>query len=356
MDPGARRRAMPTEQFVRAGSGSSRSGWPACCSCSSPSLPWLAHPRPSASPGRDGPGLLAARAHRPARARRPRPRACHRSLSLTDSLGTALGTGITGAVVAASVRATGNPASRARGRLRVRRRDRGARPAADGPAAAADRSGRRPLRFPGVAAVVDGPDACGRLRAASRGTLPAPRFRPPVEASTVSAEELREDPRGPRLPEARDPVLRHHDPAQGRRGVQGSHRPDARAVRRRADRHRRRDGVARLHLQRADGLPARTPGSCPSASSASCRPRRSPSSTPSSTARTPSRSIATPSPRPEGPDRRRPARDRRHGPGHDRARRAAQGRGRRPGLPRRARLPQGSRPARRTRVTSVIQY
>ena len=50
--------------------------------------------------------------------------------------------------------------------------------------------------------------------------------------------------------------------------------------------------------------------------------------------------------RPEGPDRRRPARDRRDGPGHDRARRAAQGRGRRPRVPRRARLPQGPRPAR----------
>ena len=49
----------------------------------------------------------------------------------------------------------------------------------------------------------------------------------------------------------------------------------------------------------------------------------------------------------EGPDRRRPARDRRHGQGHDRAGRAAQGRGRRPGVPRRARVPQGPRPPRR---------
>ena len=64
---------------------------------------------------------------------------------------------------------------------------------------------------------------------------------------------------------------------------------------RRADRHRRRDGVARLHLQRADGLPARTPASSRCASWASCRPRPSPSSTRSSTARTPSRSTATPS-------------------------------------------------------------
>ena len=42
--------------------------------------------------------------------------------------------------------------------------------------------------------------------------------------------------------------------------------------------------------------------------------------------------------------RRRPARDRRHGQRHDRARRAAEGRGRRPRLPGRARLPQRPRP------------
>ena len=49
---------------------------------------------------------------------------------------------------------------------------------------------------------------------------------------------------------------------------------------------------------------------------------------------------------PEGPHRGRPARDRRHGQGHDRAHRAAQGRGRRAGVPRRARIPQGPRPPR----------
>ncbi len=48
----------------------------------------------------------------------------------------------------------------------------------------------------------------------------------------------------------------------------------------------------------------------------------------------------------EGPDRRRPARDRRHGPRHDRTGRAAQGRGGRPCVPGRARVPQGPRPAR----------
>jgi hypothetical protein len=52
--------------------------------------------------------------------------------------------------------------------------------------------------------------------------------------------------------------------------------------------------------------------------------------------------------RPEGPHRRRPARDGRDRPWHDRAGRAAQGRGRGPRLPRRARVPQGPRPARGT--------
>ena len=115
------------------------------------------------------------------------------------------------------------------------------------------------------------------------------------------------------------------------------------------DRHRRRDGVARLHLQRADGLPARAPASSRFASWASCRPRRSPSSTPSSTARTRSRSTAT---------RSRPAsassswttcwRPAARSTGTIELVERLQGRGRRPRLPRRARLPQGSRPARRT--------
>ena len=161
--------------------------------------------------------------------------------------------------------------------------------AADRAAAAVARDGAR--RRPPSSGRCRG--ACGRLRAAHRGRAPCRAARPRRSRTDVRRGASREDPRDPRLPQARDPVLRHHDPAQGRRRVQGIDRPHARAVRGRADRHRGRDGVARLHLQRADGLPARRRASSRSASWASCRPRRSPSSTPSSTAPTRSRSIAT---------------------------------------------------------------
>ena len=110
----------------------------------------------------------------------------------------------------------------------------------------------------------------------------------------MSAEELRAKIR--EIPDFPKPGILFYDITtllKDAGGLQGGDRPDARAVRGRADRHRRRDGVARLHLQRPDGLPARRRASSRSASWASCRPRRSPSSTPSSTARTRSRSIAT---------------------------------------------------------------
>ena len=120
-----------------------------------------------------------------------------------------------------------------------------------------------------------------------------PRPRPGGPRYRVCRGAAREDPRGPRLPEARDPVLRHHDPAQGRRGVQGSDRPDARA-RTRARRSTSWSGWNRAASSSARRWPTcSTPGSSRSASWASCRPRRSPSSTPSSTARTRSRSTAT---------------------------------------------------------------
>ena len=82
-------------------------------------------------------------------------------------------------------------------------------------------------------------------------------------------------------------------------------------------------GVARLHLQRADGLPARRgPRPGPQAGQAAGRDdhRRVRPRVRLEHARDPPRRDPA---RPEGPDRRRPARDRRHGQGHDRARRAA---------------------------------
>ena len=214
------------------------------------------------------------------------------ALSLTDSLGTALGTGLTGALVAASLRMTDNAAAGLAAGFAAVHPDRARRPCPDRTAAAADRPGCLARDGPGPAAVVGGRGACGRLRALTR-LRSMPRPRPGGPRYRVCRGAAREDPRGPRLPEARDPVLRHHDPAQGRRGVQGGDRPHARPVQGRGDRHRGRDGIARLHLQRADGLPAGRRVSSPSASWASCRPRRSPSNMRSNTARTRSRSTAT---------------------------------------------------------------
>ena len=133
----------------------------------------------------------------------------------------------------------------------------------------------------------------------------------------------REDPRDPRLPQARDPLLRHHDAPEGPRRLQGIDRPDARALQGRADRPRGRDGVAWLHLQRPDGVPARSRSRAgPQAGQAAgrdhhgrIRPRVR-----LEHARDPSRRDPG---GPARPDRRRPARDRRHGQGDDRAGRAA---------------------------------
>ena len=215
------------------------------------------------------------------------------ALSLTDSLGTALGTGLTGRPRRGQPADDRQPGSRAGRRLRARRADRARRARAHRPAAATDRARRRRSRWR------------RRRRRRRRSRTPAVDFgrshaaalhaAPPTRRARyrVCRGAAREDPRGPRLPEARDPVLRHHDAAQGRRRVQGGDRPDARALQGRADRHRGRDGVARVHLQRADGVPARRRASSRSASWASCRPRRSPSNTRSSTAPTRSRSTAT---------------------------------------------------------------
>ena len=128
----------------------------------------------------------------------------------------------------------------------------------------------------------------------------------------MSAEELRAKIREiPDFPKPGHPVLRHHDAAQGPGRLPRGDRPDARAVRRRADRHRRRDGVARLHLQRADGLPARRrPGPGPQAGQAAGRDdhRRVRPRVRLEHARDPPRRDPA---RPEGPHRGRPARDRR---------------------------------------------
>ncbi len=96
------------------------------------------------------------------------------------------------------------------------------------------------------------------------------------------------------------------------------------------DRHRRRDGIAGLHLQRPDGLSARRrPRPGPQAGQAAGRDdhRRIRPRVRLEHARDPSRRDRS---RAARPDRRRPAGDRRHRPRDDRARRATQGRGRRP--------------------------
>ena len=80
----------------------------------------------------------------------------------------------------------------------------------------------------------------------------------------MSAEELRAKIR--EIPDFPKPGILFYDITtllKDRGGVQGGDRPDARALPGREDRHRRRHGVARLHLQLADGLPARTPGLVP---------------------------------------------------------------------------------------------
>ena len=124
------------------------------------------------------------------------------ALSLTDSLGTALGTGLTGALVAASLRMNDNPAAGLAagfalavliglgglvlsGRLRPR----------TVPAAVA-RDGVR------AAAVVDGPDACGRLRALTRGCAPcrAPDQEGPIPCLPRSCAR-----RSARSPTSRSP-------------------------------------------------------------------------------------------------------------------------------------------------------
>ena len=99
---------------------------------------------------------------------------------------------------------------------------------------------------------------CGRL--ATRWTIQravgaAQRRNRRSPYPDVRRDASREDPRDPRLPEARHPVLRHHDAPQGPGRLQGGDRPDAGAVPGRSGRPRRRDGVARVHLLRADGVP-----------------------------------------------------------------------------------------------------
>ena len=84
----------------------------------------------------------------------------------------------------------GRVGDRAGGRVRHRRRDRARRVAPDRPAQAAHRAERGPRPVAGVAAVVDAPDACGRLRdlsAASPGRRGPDHGGLPI----VSAEELR---------------------------------------------------------------------------------------------------------------------------------------------------------------------
>ena len=257
----------------------------------SASSPWSSRRRcrsswprsPGRSPGRHGPRLRAAVADRPGRGAAREPGAATAALQLSDVLGTALGTGTGGPLIAFAAGA-GRPGWVGlagafavgalvgclglvlTGRLRARA-DRPFRVALE---ARLDCNGRQ-----------RGP-CCERASTLTGGPKPNVRRGAPSQ-----------DSRDSRLPQAGHPVLRHHDPAQGPRRLPGVDRPDARALARRQGRPRRRHGIARLHLQRADGLPPRMPASSRCASWASCRPRRSPSSTPSSTARTRSRSTAT---------------------------------------------------------------
>ena len=253
-------------------------------------------------------------------------------LQLSDVLGTALGTGIGGALIAAGARAGRRGVGRPGGDLRGRRRRRRDRAVARGrlprgghataPCHARTADAARAAAEPGDRRRGDRSAAASRrarLGARPRGLLTAAqdgargRHQWEDPQTDVSRGPSREDPRDPGLPEAGNPLLRHHDAAQGRGRVPRGDRPDDRALQGRGDRHRRRHGVARLHLQLADGVPAgRRPRARPQARQAAGRddhgrvrarvrlehardpPRRDPGG-------------------PEGADRRRPARDGRHG-------------------------------------------
>ena len=271
------------------------------------------------------------------------------ALSLTDSLGTALG--------------TGHHRRDRRGQRPVdRRAGRRASPSGSSSPIAVGLGGLvltgrlRPRTRPGaglaalagVAAVVDGRDACGRLRALSAA---AHRRRGPDQGGPdiVSAEELRAKIR--EVPDFPKPGILFYDITTLLK--------DAAAYKEAIDlmlapyageqidivvgmESRGFIFSAPMAYQLDAGLvPVRKLGKLP----AETITVEYALEYGSNTLEIHRDAIAA---RPEGPDRRRPAGDRRHGPRDDRARRAAQGRGRRPRLPGRARVPQGSRPARRT--------
>ena len=139
----------------------------------------------------------------------------------------------------------------------------------------------------------------------------------------VRRRSARPHPRGPRLPEAGHPLLRHHHAAQAAGRVPRGDRPDGRAGGRHADRPRGRHGVARLHLQRAAGLQARRrlrAGAQARQAAGRDDRGRVRARVRHGHARDPLRCDPA---RAARADRRRPARDRRDGDGHDRARAAA---------------------------------
>ena len=209
-------------RFVRAGlavlvAGSSAS----CSSCSPRRLAVAGHP----DPGAGGLGMGLAYSPLALIVLREAPTGeqgrASSAMSLTDSLGTALGTGVTGASWRRSGARHGEPVARPGRRFRGRGRGRRSSASLIGGRlhgrTAAERvsgAGRSRSRLDG---------ARSRL-APAVDFRPAPRLLPRRHPSTrmevpsdVRRGAAREDPRDPGLPQAGHPLLRHHDPAQGRR-------------------------------------------------------------------------------------------------------------------------------------------
>ena len=188
------------------------------------------------------------------------------ALQLSDILGTALGTGIAGAITAAGERAGGDGLGVALALVfGLSLGERRAWPARVGP----DR-GRSARAEPAI--------GCGRLAPRHRPTAPRRRGSrapsPEVLELHVRRDASREDSRDPRLPEARHPVLRHHDASQGPRVLQGGDRPDARALPGRARSTSSWAWSRGASSSRRRWRTSSTRGSSRCASWASCRPRR----------------------------------------------------------------------------------
>ena len=178
--------------------------------------------------------------------------------------------------------APGSPArSRPTARGRAATRSAGRWPRCSGCRSSRRRFGAIASRAdPAAQARAEHADRCGRLATRPRPLAPTPprrrrsrhhrRSPNPMSAETLRAK-IREIPDFPK------PGILFYDITTVLKepgGLQGGHRPHARALPGRADRPRGRHGVAGLHLLGADGVPARHRASSRCASWASCRPRR----------------------------------------------------------------------------------